>query len=256
MKSEREIRNDIVSVCHMMWQKGFVAATDGNVSVRTGKDRVLCTPSGLSKGLVQARDLVVTDMSGKKLTGEKDVTSEILLHLEIYRRRDDVAGVVHAHPPMATAFSIAGVSLAQCVIPEVVLTMGAIPTSEYATPSSGEGPAAVSDLITRCDALILDRHGSLTVGADVFSAYLKLEKVEHCAQVTLAARQLGRVRTLSTEQVNKLVALRRDMGISGRTIECNNCGICTIEGGEKGQSDLIENLVAEAIQSIGLEKKG
>lgn len=250
MKSEREIRNDVVTVCHMMWQKDYVAATDGNVSVRLGRDRVLCTPSGVSKGLVGPRDLVVTDMNGKKLLGHLSVTSEIRLHIEVYRKRDDVHSVVHAHPPIATAFSIAGMSLAQCVIPEVVLTMGSIPTSEYATPCSDEGPEVISDLITRCDALLLDRHGSLTVGKDVFSAYLKLEKVEHCAHVTMAARQLGNIKTLSPEQVNRLIAMRGELGLSERVLECNKCGTC--QQGQEGpaEGDLIGKLVDEAIRSI------
>lgn len=256
MKSEREIREDVATVCRMMWQKGYVAASDGNVSVRLGRDRVLCTPSGISKGLVGPRDLVVTDMSGKKLLGRMAVTSEIRLHLEVYRKRDDVHGVVHAHPPIATAFSIAGMSLAQCVIPEVVMTMGSIPTSRYATPCTAEGPEVISDLITKCDALLLDRHGSLTVGKDVLSAYLKLEKVEHCAHVTMAARQLGNIKTLSPEQVNRLIAMRGELGLSGRVIECNKCGTCQTGQDVTVDGDLISSLVEEAVRSLAPDGTG
>lgn len=250
MKSERETRNEIVTVCRMMWQKGYVAATDGNVSVRLGRGRILCTPSGVSKGLVEPRDLIVTDMTGKKLLGRMDVTSEIRLHIEVYRKRDDVNSVVHAHPPIATAFSIAGLSLAKCVIPEVVLTMGSIPTSQYATPCSDEGPEVISDLITKCDALLLDRHGSLTVGKDVFSAYLKLEKVEHCAHVTMAARQLGNIKTLTPEQVSRLITMRSELGLSERVLECNQCGTCRPESGDDAGGDLIGKLVEDAIRSV------
>jgi L-fuculose-phosphate aldolase len=148
------------------------------------------------------------------------------MHLEVYGQRPDVGAVIHAHPPLATAFTVAGISLAQCVIPEVVLTMGTIPTTEYATPSTEAGREAVRELIRKHDALVLDRHGALTVGPDLISAYRKLEKVEHCAQVTLAARQLGNVRTLPPEEVRRLEAMRAELGLGKSVQACSNCGTC------------------------------
>lgn len=232
---ETALREEIVRVCRLMWEKGFVAASDGNASVRLGGDRLLVTPSGLSKGFLSPSDVVMTDMEGKPVRlfshGDRGLkpSSEILLHLEVYRQRPDVHAVVHAHPPLAIAFTIAGISLAQCVLPEVVVNLGSIPTTAYATPSTAEGPEVIQGLIRDYDALILDRHGTVTVGPTVFDAYMKLEKIEHLAQVTLAARQLGRVGLLPQEEVRKLVEMRRQkLGLPPdyQGPGCVNCGAC------------------------------
>ena len=151
------------------------------------------------------------------------------MHLEAYRQRPDIGAVVHAHPPVATACTLAGVSLARCVLPEVVLTLVAIPTAGYATPSTDEVPDSIRDLIRDYDALLLERHGALTVGKDVFDAYFKLEKVEHTAEVTLAAMQLGGIRGLASEEVRKLESVRQSMGLSRRGVDarvCEDCRIC------------------------------
>jgi L-fuculose-phosphate aldolase len=218
-----------------MWEKGFVAASDGNVSVRLSADRLLATPSGVSKGFLSASDVVAIDMDGRPVRSFEDrrketrPSSEILLHLEVYRQRPDVQAVVHAHPPLAIAFTVAGVSLAQCVLPEVVMNLGQIPTTAYATPSTPEGPVVIRDLIREHDALIIDRHGTVTVGQTLFDAYMKLEKIEHLAQVTLAARQLGRVGLLPQEEVRKLIEMRRKaMGLPPEYDGpgCVHCGAC------------------------------
>jgi L-fuculose-phosphate aldolase len=227
MKSEREHRLDMVEVGRMMYEMNLVVATDGNISIRMDEDRILMTPSGVSKGHMKPGEMIVTDRKGVKISGEKDPSSEIRLHLAVYEKRPDVMAVVHGHPPVATAFTIAGMSLAQCVIPEVVFTLGSIPTSAYATPTSEEGPKVIQELIEKHDAIILDRHGAVTVGADVFDAYRKLEKVEHCAEVTLAARQLGQVKTLTPDEVKRLMDVREKLGLSGKaTLVCSNCGAC------------------------------
>ncbi len=230
--SEHELRQEVIRVCRLLWERGYVAATDGNVSVRLSRDRVLATPSGFSKGFIKPEELIVVDMEGKKLSrghgaGERlKPTSELLMHLEAYRQRPDVHGVVHAHPPTTVAFTIAGVSLAKCVLPEVVITLGSIPTAEYATPSTAEGPEVVRDLVRDYDAIVLDRHGTLTVGTTVWDAYLRLEKVEHTAEVTLVARQLGAVRTLSPEQLSKLTEMRRQWMIARGRDVCQGCTVC------------------------------
>jgi len=238
-QQEAALREEIVRICRLMWEKGFVAASDGNVSVRLGDDRLLTTPSGVSKGFLSPSHVVVTDMDGKPVRsfghGDRQLkpSSEILLHLEVYRQRPDVCAVVHAHPPLAIAFTIAGISLAQCILPEVVVNLGEVPTTAYATPATAEGPAVIRDLIRDHDALIIDRHGTVTVGQTLFDAYMKLEKVEHLAQVTLAARQLGRVSLLPPEEVRKLVQIRRQaLGLSPeyQGPGCVRCGACGKEG--------------------------
>ena len=150
------------------------------------------------------------------------------MHLEVYRQRPDVNAVAHAHPPLAIAFSIAGVSLARCVIPEVIVTLGGIPTAEYATPGTTEVPQTIRQTIRDYDAVIMAHHGSLTVGSTLWEAYLRLEKVEHTAEITLAAQQLGRVNTLSPQAVDKLAEKRRELlQQQGRDV-CEGCTVCVL----------------------------
>ena len=251
-RTEIELRRKISQICRRMYAKEFVVATDGNVSVRLGKNRLLTTPSGLCKGEVEPEQLVITDLSGKKISGKLNPSSEIRMHLCAYRERPDIMAVIHAHPPIATAFSIAGVSLAKCILPEVVFTMGIIPTTRYATPTTEEGPDVILDYIGDYDAFILDRHGTLTVGDSLDSAYYKLEKLEHTASVTLMARQLGSVNLLDSDQIKRLLKLREKFGITGRKPIFQHCGACP-SGEEKGcsgscGSEPLVDAIAEEIQ--------
>jgi L-fuculose-phosphate aldolase len=251
MKSEREHRQDIVEVCRRMYGRGFVSGSDGNVSVRLGTNRVLSTPSGMNKGFIAPRDLIVTDMAGKKLQGDRRPTTELFMHIEAYVRREDVSAVIHAHPPYTVAFSIAGQKLPQCVMPEIVMMFGSIPTAAYATPCTEEGPKVISNLIGDCDALIIERHGTLTVADNVFTAYDKLEKIEHSAQVSAAARRLGPVKPLPKEEIQKLLALREKLGLKGKVYPCNDCGMCSTGGGaDAGGSDIVQSLSAELFKTI------
>jgi L-fuculose-phosphate aldolase len=219
-RTEQEWREEIIRVCRLLHEKGYVAATDGNVSVRLSKNRILSTPSGFSKGFLAPEQLVVTDLEGKKIPAhepasrELEPTSELLMHIEAYRQRPDINAVIHAHPPICVALSIAGISLAKCLLPEVIVTLGLIPTAEYATPSSAEGPGVIRDLIVNHDALIIQRHGTLTVGKDPFDAYFKLEKMEYAAHVTLILHQLGREALLPRTEVAKLLRIRREKGLA------------------------------------------
>ena len=235
---EHELRQEMVRLGRLMWERGYVAATDGNLSARLGADRLLVTASGLSKGFLSADDLVIVDLDGEPVSayrgrdqrtgGHLRASSEIRMHLEVYQQRPDVQAVVHAHPPLATAFSIAGVSLARCIIPEVIVTLGGIPTTEYATPGTQEVPGSIRQAIRDYDAIILAHHGSLTVGRTLWEAYMRLEKVEHTAQITLASHQLGRARSLSAQAVETLTEMRRELlQRQGRDI-CEGCSICVL----------------------------
>ncbi len=252
--TEHELRQEIIRVGRLVWERGYAAATDGNLSARLGADRLLVTASGVSKGFLSSDDLVVIRPSGEPVSGGwgrgQQPSSEIAMHLEVYRQRPDVNAVVHAHPPLATAFSIAGVSLARCVIPEVIVTLGGIPTAEYATPGTTEVPAAIRQAIRDYDAIILAHHGSLTVGSTLWEAYLRLEKVEHTAQITLAAHQLGRVNVLSPQAVEKLVQKRRELlQRQGRDL-CEGCSVCVL-GDEgplaNGADDEITRQITQAV---------
>ncbi len=215
MADESQRRRDVVAVGRVLYEKDLAIATDGNISVRLDDERLLTTPSGVCKGMLEADGLVVTDMAGRCLSGGKP-SSELRLHLAVYEARPDVRAVVHAHPPVATAFTVAGIGLDEPVLPEVVFTLGAIPTARYATPSSAQGPEVVRELIGDHDAILLDHHGAVTCGPDVWDAQKKMEKVEHAARTVLAARQLGRVRVLPPDEVQRLVGVHEQLGLPGR----------------------------------------
>jgi len=250
MRSEYELRKEMVEIGRRLYEKELVAASDGNLSARVSDNEFLITPSGTCLGFLKSSELVLIDGEGRRLQGGQKPTSEYRLHLEVYRLREDVGAVVHAHPPLCTAFSVAGVNLEECVIPEVVFTLGAIPTAEYATPTTEEPPRVIGEYIPRCDAIILDRHGTLTVGETLTEAYFKLEKLEHSAKIILSARMLGKVKVLTTEQVERLMKARKDLGLKGKIIRCVHCtdSSCPTEGG--GDQKLVETISSEVLKII------
>src|SRR5471032_1711151 len=213
MSSESTLRGDIVEIGRRMYARGYTASNDGNISVRLGADRLLMTPKSVCKGFMTPEMMCITDLEGRKLQGERDPSSEMLMHLEVYRQRPDVQAVVHAHPPTATGFAVAGIPLDRAVLAEVLTTLGSIPIAEYATPSTKELPEAVRKYIRAHDGMLLANHGALTVGADLFSAYYKMETIEHFAKISLVARMLGRENLLSREEVTRLQDLRGAYGI-------------------------------------------
>ncbi len=204
---QAQLRQEIVRVCRMLHQKNYLAATDGNVSVRLG-DQVLLTPSGVNKGMLEEDQVITVDLEGRLLAGTGRPTSELRMHLLVYELRPDVGAVVHAHLPYATACTLAGISLLEPILPEVVITLKGIPTAAYATPGTEEVPKAIRDFIQEFDAILLSRHGAMTVGREVMDAYNKMEKLEHTARVILAARLQGPVSPLSASEVEKLRRLR------------------------------------------------
>lgn len=256
-EAEAEARRQIVRVCRRMYERGLIAGTDGNVSVRLAEDRILITPSGVHKGDLAEADLVVTDREGKP-TSERGrrPSSEILMHLLCYQLREDVAAVVHAHPVHAVALAVAGVSLANCILPESCLSLGFILTAPYSTPGTEEVPRALRDLITHADAILLDRHGSLTVGPSLQVAYNRLESVEHTAKITHAARCLGDVQPLPERQVEQLREVAAKYGWAQIPRGCDECNACPngrpgVSGGpEAGEvSAQIEAALARYLRS-------
>jgi L-fuculose-phosphate aldolase len=217
---ETQSRLDIVEVGRRLWVQGFVASNDGNISVRLGPDRLLTTPKSVSKGFMTPDMLVVTDMDGVRVQGQRDASSELKMHLEVYRQRPDVGAVVHAHPATATGFAVAGIPLTRAVLAEVITTLGGIPIADYATPSTAELPAAIREHIKAHDGLLLANHGALAVAADLFTAYHRMETIEHFAKISLVARQLGREHLLSRDEVTRLQGLRGMYGISSPAPIC------------------------------------
>src|SRR6266481_4267641 len=220
MTSESSLRADIVEVGRRMYVRGYPASNDGNISVRLGSDRLLMTPKSVCKGFMTPDMMCVTDLDGRKLQGERDPSSEMLMHLEVYRQRPDVRAVVHAHPPTATGFAVAGIPLDRAVLAEVLTTLGSIPIAAYATPSTQELPDAVRKYIKAHDGMLLANHGALTAGSDLFSAYYKMETIEHFATISLVARMLGRENLISREEVMRLQELRGTYGITAPAPIC------------------------------------
>ena len=192
----------------MLHERGFIAACDGNLSVRLDRHRVLVTPTAMSKGMMKPADLVIVDMAGRKLEGRREVTSEIGMHLLIYRMRPDIHGIVHAHPRTATGFAAAGIALDQPLVCEVVIGLGQIPLAPYGTPGTPELAATLEPLIPDLDAILMANHGVVTYGADSQSAYMKMETVEHFAQIALVTHLLGRQQPLQQGEVEKLLLAR------------------------------------------------
>jgi L-fuculose-phosphate aldolase len=262
MISELEARKDIVKYSHKVQQYGFVSATDGNLSVRLDENRVLITPSGVPKGDIELDCPIIVDMDGNKISGAGKPSSEGKLHLEVFRLRSDVNAVIHAHPPKCIAFTIAGIPLDTCLLPEVVVTLGAIPTSPYATPTTEEVPESIRGLITKSDAVMLSRHGSLTVGKDLNGAFKILEKLEHSASIALYAKMLGGPVPFSKEELQKLYDLRKPWGVEKEPLSCETAGSCSLQKNSTGSgissyssgSDTMVNVDLESLVDTIVEK--
>jgi L-fuculose-phosphate aldolase len=213
---ERALRQDLVRFGKMLHNHGFVAATDGNLSVRLDDTRFLVTPTCFSKGMMEPEDMVVVDVQGKKLSGSYNPSSEIAMHLTIYRMRPDVGAVVHAHPCTATGFASAGIALDEPLCSEVVITLGAVPLAPYATTGTMELSDSLRPFIPFHDAILMANHGVVTYGEDICRAYMRMEAVEHYAKIVMTTRQLGSARSLNSRQVEKLFEVRTQYAKNGR----------------------------------------
>lgn len=208
MPAERKFREEIVRYGRMLHDRCFVAAMDGNLSVRLKHNRILVTPTGVSKGAMRPTDLVVVDCDGRQLAGRRHVTSEIGMHLLIYNRRPDVQAIVHAHPPTATGFAAAGIALTQPLLCEVVIGLGSIPLARYGTPGTSELAQTLEPYVTDYDAILMSNHGVVTYGDTLEHAYMKMETVEHFAQIALVTHLLGRQQPLEEVEIEKLILAR------------------------------------------------
>ena len=203
------LRRDIVAVCQRLYQRGFIAGTEGNVSALEGPDRLWITPSGYHKGLLQPADLLLIDLHGQVLFGDGRPSSETPMHLALYRCRPDIRAVVHAHPPLATALTVAGYRLEPPLLPEAVVALGEVPTIPYQMPTTWQFANDIGTAMRQAEAALLENHGSVAVGASLQAAFNKMEIVERAAQILYLAKLLGRVQPLSPEAVTALQALRQ-----------------------------------------------
>ncbi len=256
--SDQTYRQAIVDVGRRLYERGLVVASDGNVSVRLPeRDRILATPTGVCKGYLTPDMLTVVDLEGRTIAGRWHPSSELAMHLEIYRRRPDVGAVVHAHPPCGTGFAAAGMALDQPLVSEVVLTLGCIPLARYGTPTTQELVEAISPYVPHYDALLLENHGAVTYGPDLDTAYFRMETLEHFARISLVARLLGREKPLPPEAVEKLFHIRLRAGLTSPSpVLCGVAPTSSTGGSDRAEEiftltrrELVE-LVAESVEIV------
>ena len=266
---EKQLRAEIVQVGQLLYQRGLIVATDGNISARLDDGTILITPSGLCKGLMTPDQLIIIDLDGNKVgpgtatNKQLKASSETAMHLEVFKQRPDVKSVVHAHPPHAIALSIVGISLADCMLPEAIVFLGLTPTTPYATPSSEENARAIREVITGHDALMLQRHGSLTVGNSPLNAFYRTETLEQIARITYMLHQLGGGQPLPPFQVEKLLETRKAWGLNRAADDvefCQICGVCYLDGPHQcqpgpasaatAQIELVQAITARVLQEL------
>lgn len=226
MIPERKLRDEIIKFSHLCYERHMLVAMDGNLSVKLSETEILCTKAGCHKGFLVDEDLVVIDRKGKKLRGSGSPTSEMAMHLACYDERPDINAVIHTHPPISIAFTIAGVSMARCVLPEVVLTLGTVPTVEYATTGTQTLADKIRPYVRDHDAVLMDRHGAVCLGKSLLLAWCNLETMEHTALITKTARDLGNVRELPADEAGKLrsMGLKRYGGPPNAVAQADNPG--------------------------------
>lgn len=213
-----EVREQICDVCHKMWQLGWVAANDGNVTVKLEDGTFLATPTGISKSFITPEKLVHIDENGEILDAIDGLkpSSEIKMHLRCYKEREDVGAVVHAHPPTATGFAVAHLDMDRYTMIETVVAIGSVPVTPYGTPSTEEVPEAIAPYLPEHDVLLLENHGALTVGSDLITAYYRMETLELYAKISLTAHLLGGEKEISEKNIDRLIKMRKKYGVTGR----------------------------------------
>ncbi len=267
MVSEYEIKKQICDIGKRIYNKGMVASNDGNISVKLNDNEFLCTPTGVSKGFMTPDYICKVDKDGKVIQANAGFkpSSEIKMHMRVYKNRPDVNAVVHAHPMYATSFAIAGIPLTQPIMPEAVIALGCVPIAEYGTPSTDEIPDAVEKYLQSFDAVLLENHGALTFSDNLLAAYHKMESVEFYAQLLFLSRQLGGPKELSKSQVERLYEIRRQFGMTGKhpadlcpnnkqgLPSCHNCGgNCSGNcHGSAADNDLVAQITKKVMQQLG-----
>jgi len=262
MVSEYEIKKQICEIGQRIYNKGMVAANDGNISVKISENEFLCTPTGVSKGFMTPEFICKVDRNGKVIQANKGFkpSSEIKMHMRVYKERPDVQSVVHAHPLYATSFAIAGIPLTEPIMPEAVIALGCVPIAEYGTPSTEEIPDAVSKYLQHYDAVLLENHGALSFSDSLINAYYKMESLEFYAQLLYQSRVLGGPKRLSEAQVQRLYEIRRQFGLKGKHPAdlCPNakagkpsCHGCGGSCGNKDTDALVAEIAKRVMEQMG-----
>ena len=267
MVSEYEIKKQICDIGKRIYNQGMVASNDGNISVKLNDNEFLCTPTGVSKGFMTPEFICKVDKDGKVIQANPGFrpSSEIKMHMRVYKNRPDVNSVVHAHPVYATSFAIAGIPLTQPIMPEAVIALGCVPIAEYGNPSTEELPDAVEKYLQSFDAVLLENHGALTFSDSLLNAYHKMESVEFYAKLLFNSRMLGGPKELSKQQVERLYEIRRQFGMKGKhpadlcpnqkqgLPSCHNCGGCSGSCGSSSSDsdDLVAQITKKVMEQLG-----
>ncbi|GIW87055.1 MAG: L-fuculose-phosphate aldolase [Isosphaeraceae bacterium] len=237
--NEWKLREEMCEIGRRVYNKGFAAANDGNISYRLDENRVLCTPTRVSKGFMKPDDLCIVDMEGNQISGKRKRSSEILLHLTIMKHRPDVRSCVHCHPPHATAFAVAHEPIPKCTMPEFEVFLGEVAITPYETPGGQKFADTVVPYIKDTDVILLANHGTITAGSDLIDAYFKTEIIDAYCRILLLARQLGSVYYYSDEKAAELLRLKPNLGIRDVRLErgLENCDLCGNSLFREGYSD-------------------
>jgi L-fuculose-phosphate aldolase len=255
MGNEFDLKKQMIEIGSRIWQRGYVASNDGNISVLLNEGELLTTPTGVSKGFMTTDMIIKVDRTGKVISGNPKYrpSSEVKMHLEVYKERTDIKSVLHAHPPYATSFAVAGIPLNKCVLPEAVIVIGAVPTAQYGLPSSMEIPDSIREFIKNSDAVLLENHGALTLGSDLLNAYSKMETLEHTASIVWKAIQLGNVNVLPEHERDRLMTLREKFNLSGRVTLCDATPMPRTQKSFPGRANLPDGITEQKIREIAEE---
>jgi L-fuculose-phosphate aldolase len=223
---DRKIKEEICEIGRRVYDKGFAAANDGNISIRVGENEVVCSPTMICKGFMKPEDICAVDLDGNQLAGKRKRTSEILLHLTIMKHRPDVKAVVHCHPPHATAFAVAGEAIPQCILPEVEVFMGEVPIAPYETPGAQGFADTVLPFLEATNTIILKNHGTVSFGATLEEAYWKTEILDAYCRILLLSKQLGGVDYLNEQKSRELLDLKKRLGFDDPRFHNEDCDLC------------------------------
>lgn len=236
---DRGLKEEICEIGRRVYNKGFAAANDGNISIRVGENEVLCSPTMICKGFMKPEDICAVDMNGDQIAGKRKRTSEVLLHLEIMRNRPDVKAVVHCHPPHATAFAVAGEPIPQCILPEVEVFMGEVPIAPYETPGDQKFAETVTPFLKSTNTVILKNHGTVSFGKDLQEAYWKTEILDAYCRILLLSKQLGHVEYLPEQKNRELLDLKKKLGFDDPRFHNEDCDLCGNSAFREGYKEQI-----------------
>jgi L-fuculose-phosphate aldolase len=237
--NEYKLKEQICEIGRRLYNKGFAAANDGNITIRLNDKEVLCTPTMVSKGFMKCEDICKIDYDGKQLAGTRKRSSEVLLHLAVYRTRPDVHAVVHCHPPHATAFAVAQEPIPKCVLPEVEVFLGEVPMARYETPGTQKFADTIIPFLKDCNTIILANHGTVTFGPDLENAYFNTEIIDAYCRILILARQLGPINYFTEQQTRELLDIKKRLGYDDPRFRCENCDLCGNSIFERGYSEFI-----------------